>query len=267
MKNLLLPLLVLLIGWILQAFAMPFVEAVARGWDRFYTLGLSREERTLLAGNNEDHRQLFKKDLLAQGYRVEHIAVRLAGEVLRGAWGNIAWRWHKDVGALAGGAPRASYVWLLSPRVARVFSVLSAAWWGIQAAVTLLSVTVPPWILVALALPAVLTFPFMLANGVEATRILYTTRQLRRAWPDERQGIARLRAACGDDVPLKELRTLYRYTTWHYKDRCYRHERDRMISRSIPFRDLWRVQSAQDLVIAGEHNEDSGEHGGRGEAA
>ena len=96
MKTLLVPLLLALILWTLQAFAPPISQSIARWWVRIYTWRLPDEIRALRSGDAAAFYGELWRDMLRDGCKAEHVALRLVANVVRGAKHDIAWRWDID---------------------------------------------------------------------------------------------------------------------------------------------------------------------------
>ncbi len=99
MKPLLIPLAAGLTLWLLQAFAPPLSQVLARRWVRLYTWGLSPDLRALRMDDAASFFGELQRDMLRDGCKAEHVALRLLANVARGAWHDLAWR--RDLAARA----------------------------------------------------------------------------------------------------------------------------------------------------------------------
>ncbi len=242
MKAFLLVLLEPLIMWIVQSFALPIVEAVARAWVWLYTLGIAREERALIAGDAEDDRQQYKQYLAGEGCKSEQAALRLAFYVLRGVWSNVAWRWNKDLGPWVGGLLRSAYVWVITSRGA------DRIYWGllgivaVEWAIGRLFPSVSLWMVLAATIQMLYLMTVALISTLDIARTFFVTRRLRRRWPREQEAIAHLRVS-DPDLAEEDLHALYCELGRFYKGSLYLRERTRLKNPSVSFRDLWRTQT------------------------
>jgi hypothetical protein len=86
------PLVAVLVGLLIAAFALRLAKAILHGWTWLYTLGLPAEvrerRRAEVASDHWEHEHQAIRD----GYRPEAVALQLLERLARGLPGDIIWR-------------------------------------------------------------------------------------------------------------------------------------------------------------------------------